>query len=392
MYIRDRLSACFIIFVYIIILSAPGKSLECRDDNNKPIDWYVAYKIPKMSDSSNPLIRQGVAYLYMTSDSSSSGWQLSSKDISSKDSIAGYTLSPLYKNENSSDLWILYNDQPPNKAPATKYGHTKGVVMVSSKQGFWLIHSVPLFPSVPKDGVDLSKSSGKSEMDIPSEGKYDYPTSGKHFGQTFLCISMNKDQFDVVGQQLMYNQIVPYRINLPETLKKQYSVLADAARKKRIKNPPYNHKVSIKSLEEIEFLSFAKSDKWQKDLYDDFLAPQLGVDLLTETWLNGRGKLPSECNGSKVMNVKSVILEKANVNFKSSHDHSKWAVSNNNKKNHNWICIGDVNRADTQFNRGGGAVCFNSLNVWRTYRGSVNDIEPCPKKKFSLINWVKSWF
>ena len=35
------------------------------------------------------------------------------------------------------------------------------------------------------------------------------------------------------------------------------------------------------------------------DLYDDFVAPDLQTDLLTETWLNGRGRLPSECNGSR---------------------------------------------------------------------------------------------
>lgn len=35
------------------------------------------------------------------------------------------------------------------------------------------------------------------------------------------------------------------------------------------------------------------------ELYDDLIAPELKSDLLAETWLNGRGKLPSECTGSK---------------------------------------------------------------------------------------------
>ena len=81
------------------------------------------------------------------------------------------------------------------------------------------------------------------------------------------------------------------------------------------------------------------------DLYDDFVGPQFNSDLFAETWLNGRGKLPSECKGSKVMNVESVVLTAANVDFKSSHDHSKWAISTSNGNNGNWVCVGDINRA-----------------------------------------------
>jgi len=43
--------------------------------------------------------------------------------------------------------------------------------------------------------------------------------------------------------------------------------------------------------------------------------------------------------------VKSIYLKEIDLNFKSSHDHSKWAVSVNGKVNKTWICVGDINRA-----------------------------------------------
>jgi len=42
------------------------------------------------------MIRNGIAYLYMTNNTVAKGWQLSTKKISAKNSIPGNTLAPLY--------------------------------------------------------------------------------------------------------------------------------------------------------------------------------------------------------------------------------------------------------------------------------------------------------
>ncbi|EZA50029.1 hypothetical protein DMN91_006039 [Ooceraea biroi] len=353
---------------------------RCRDENNRVVDWYVLYKLPKVSHSSNPTIKSGLAYLYMTNNTVDKGWQLSAKNISAKNSMPGNTLTPLYNDSEAEKLfWLLYNDDPPNRPSSGKYGHAKGVLMANQRQGFWLIHSVPNYPPVPNTGNDTRPERFVDEDPGNSSG-YGYPPSGEHYGQSFLCISMDNDQFDLVGQQMMYNQIIIYRRNILNTFAAKFPVLTKAAKQKRIRHAPFTSKVTLKSSGSTTFLSFAKSDKWQKDLYDQFVASTLQADLFAETWLNGRGRLPSDCARVKVYNVQSIYLKGVDVDFKSSRDHSKWAVSVEGKQNKTWTCIGDINRADTQYIRGGGTVCFNNRKVWENYRHAVNDAEPCPRR------------
>ncbi|XP_020291950.1 plancitoxin-1 [Pseudomyrmex gracilis] len=352
---------------------------QCRDENNKIVDWYVLYKLPKIQQSSNPVIRNGLAYLYMTNNTVDKGWQLSAKEIRSKNSTPGNTLASLYNDsEASKTFWIMYNDDPPNRPINGKYGHAKGVMMANEKQGFWLIHSVPNYPPVPNSGNDTRRGQNMNEFS-GNRSEYDYPSSGENYGQSFLCISVNADQFDLIGQQFMYNQIIIFRKNILDTFVKKFPVLTDAANQKRIRKAPFTSKVWLKSSNNVTFVSFAKSDKWQKDLYDEFVAPILQSDLFAETWLNGRGRLPSDCVRIKVYNVMSIYLKEVDINFKSSRDHSKWAVTVDNKANKTWTCVGDINRADTQYIRGGGTVCFNHQKVWKNYRNAVNDVEPCPR-------------
>lgn len=381
------LSLLYISFLLFVCNATNTAAPRCRNEKNQAVDWYVAYKLPKVSESSNPAIREGLAYLYMTSNTVDKGWQLSTKRINEKNSIPGNTLAPLYNDsEAQKAFWVLYNDDPPNRPSNGKYGHAKGAVVVNNRVGFWLIHSVPNFPPVPNSGND---SRRRREESIPAPGnksEYNYPSSGESYGQSFLCISVNADQFDLIGLQLMYNQIIVYRQNIP-AFAESYPVLMDAVKQKRIRKAPFTSKVKLRSSGSFEFLSFAKSDKWQKDLYDEFVAPSLKSDLFAETWLNGRGRLPSDCARTKVYNVVSINLDvnQLDINFKSSRDHSKWAVAVENKINQTWVCIGDINRADTQYIRGGGTVCFNHRKVWENYRNSVNDAEPCPKRYGTVL-------
>lgn len=56
---------------------------------------------------------------------------------------------------------------------------------MDKSQGFWVIHSVPLFPPFPEDG-------------------YGYPASGQSYGQTAICITFKYDQFTEIGMESFF--------------------------------------------------------------------------------------------------------------------------------------------------------------------------------------------
>ncbi|XP_076681062.1 plancitoxin-1-like isoform X2 [Andrena cerasifolii] len=342
---------------------------QCRDENNMPVDWYGVYKLPKLTDNPNPRIRTGEAYLFMTDQTVDQGWQLSNRTIGAADSILAKTLAPLYSNENNAEiLWALYNDDPPVNRSQWAPGHAKGVVMVNNNRGFWLIHSVPKFPSFSASGYDIP---------------FSYPENGLKNGQSFLCVSLGSNQLDTVGKQLSYNEIRTYAKNIPGTIGPLYLALVAATENRRIYNPPFTSKVVIKSLNLAEFTSFAKAKNWNNDLYDNYVAPELQTSLYVQSWLNTGDPLRSKCNGFNVYDVQNGTYARADVYYPSTKDHAKVATSDNNNPNKpgsiNWICVGDINRTYSQRDRGGGTLCFQHRKAWENYGQLIYAVDlRCP--------------
>ena len=78
-----------------------------------------------------------------------------------------------------------------------------------------------------------------------------------------------------------------------------------------------------------------------------------------------------------VLNIREINVTSINVAFSTEKDHSKWAASISNITD--WICVGDINRALHQKQRGGGTVCLSNTTIANAYRKLVWDIESCPK-------------
>jgi len=145
-----------------------------------------------------------------------------------------------------------------------------------------------------------------------------------------------------------------------------------------------------RSLDGKKFRLFGKSGRANVELYADVVAPTLDVSLFVEAWRDGAGNLPNSCDKSdKVLNVESISNPELSVDFKTTQDHSKWAVSRPTGiliyhwrvGGGDWICVGDINRQEGQLHRGGGTVCHKSARVSNLYRQLVTNYDKCAQQE-----------
>ena len=341
----------------VLALFVADVSSQCLDEHGDHADWVILYKFPELEKEG------GLDYAYLSSNQKDVEWTLSKRLIDDPESIPGRILAPLYDPaKRNQTAFVFYNDEHPDGNTSFTDGHTKGVVGFNEKNGFWLVHSVPKFPTA----------------DV-----YGYPHTGRRYGQSFLCISLGTvASIDKIGVQLMYNHPFVYSYNVPKWASK-YVHFALASGGNHITKPPYYNVLRLKSLSGLSFTSFAKYTTFGKDLYADLVAPALKTNLMVESWPNGAGKMNSSCSTPfHVMNIDELNFKQLRETFTTRHDHAKWAVSTNVKAsrhlNDNILCIGDINRMNTQKKRAGGTVCFRHKGAWKSFTKIIQRIENCP--------------
>ncbi|EFO15122.1 deoxyribonuclease II family protein [Loa loa] len=282
----------------------------CKNRHGKRVDWFVGYKQPKNKSQIYP----GATFHYADQDSTEWG---SAENLKSP------------KNAIAKPFYFFYNDQKPNKESRShgNHAHAKGVAIFGDTSGFWLIHSVPKFPSLKH---------------------YFYAQNGEIYGQSFMCVTLKTTSIEIFAEAMKYIYPAVYGMNVPKTFLARFPFLNDLKqlKKKNIANTSLMK--NFKSNDGMIFYNFAKSDKYKKDLYSDMIARQMKVSLFTETWMNGGAKdLDSDCSTAyKVMNV--MELNVAGNKFANKNDHSKWAIAENETKP--LVCVGDINRQESQKN------------------------------------------
>ncbi|KAK0409544.1 hypothetical protein QR680_004611 [Steinernema hermaphroditum] len=347
---------------------AAASAISCKDQNNNDVDWWFAYKMPRLRDSNGMTgIMDGHAFYYL--DANKPSFKASSNDLSSQDQAIAYTLAQFYATKDDPSVFhVLYNDEEAVEETGifekianitgpqelfSEYGHTKGVAFFDKTDGVWYVHSVPKFPSTES---------------------YSYPDSGRTYGQSMLCMSLSYDQLKSVGTQLFYNHPDIYSSQLPTDMARENADLAQVIGGKHKTGVPATSVIDLQTKGGTTFRSFAKTGDYGKDLYDGLVAPNLKTSLKVETWRRG-SPVDLDCSAQYVVLDALEMKVGDTPEFKYTKDHSKMAVSAS--QDVPYTCVGDINRMHSQFKRGGGTVCLLSGDVWNAYSPLVETTNSC---------------
>ncbi len=245
---------------------------------------------------------------------------------------------------------IAYNDEAPSSSTSSRMsccGHTKGIVAWSKDALVWLIHSVPRWPSDPRDPEPI-------------------PEAQREYGQSFAFLTLPRSLLDTVLAQVALNQA---------------GVYADAsgglwADRRLARAPKAGKKIRVASLGD-GIAHVAKHRTWGKDLFEDALAEGLaglcaGGPCRAETWMR-----PMTEPSPRVRNVVEIMGGGQAAPEEERRDHSKWAVSDS--EDTPWVFVGDINRMPGQLRRGGGGIVITDRALWGAFSGIIAKCSPAKK-------------
>ncbi|XP_067340238.1 plancitoxin-1-like [Channa argus] len=327
-------------------------SVTCRDENNGEVDWFILYKVPTQARKLT-----GLEYLYIDSSR-----ELTFPHINAPDGVLANTLRPLFSPVRSMPPnfgFINYNDQPPGSQAHHTFGHSKGVVMVEKDgTGVWLLHSTPQFP-------------------FRRDQNMFWPNSGNKNAQTFICVTFPYNQFVQIGTHLRDIRAFPFDYDVPLDFDDALQQVVNWEQKTPPPPPPPKFN-ELTARGGWKFYSIAKSTKdvensVEGDLYIT-IAQKIQSDLKVQTWGCQKDRAKSYCGGGHtVYNIDSIKTKLGNWNPKS--DHSKWCVSTDQNKP--LTCIADVNRAESQSERRGGALCMKDDRITMIFQSFIKSTEGC---------------
>ncbi|KAJ8039058.1 Plancitoxin-1 [Holothuria leucospilota] len=210
---------------------------------------------------------------------------------------------------------------------------------------------------------------------FPQEDEYEWASNAGPNGQSILCVSFKSSEMEKIAKQMRFTYPYVYVHNLPPDKLRIAPTFHEVVSREPVTITPSTNAVSLESLGGQRFTHYAMKSSFGQDLYLDLVAQEQRSNLLVETWQR-KGPLPSNCShGYCVRNIRTIRFPDTGVEFPYTKDHSKWAVSDDNKK---IICVGDNNREDPHLRRAGGILCSHLPNVWKQYKDSVVQVEPLP--------------
>ena len=349
-------------------LVQPLSNVGCMNEKGEPVDYWVIIKKP-----------QGTDYFYY--DSTDKVFETSPHSLNDTTNGAlTHTVKQLWQKDIN---YVIYNDQIPSiyndiyndiynisladDDNAGKYGHTKGLFAFAHVDGFWLTHSIPLFPLGPNDS-DHYRGLG---------------SNAKTYAQNMLCVTMGITALNDLAKLFLLNRPQIYDSQLLHD---------DTDYIKPIKQLVDGKYSTLKQCESSQletsgghpFKVYAKTAEWNNDLYAGCVTPQEQDTLLVESWIRGKAEGPvcpiSDYNTLDIHYLSFVVgsgidsrSSGIDSRWSETQDHSKWAIT----EIKDVICMGDINRMTSQYLRGGGTACFTDTILHHVLKQATIKTNTC---------------
>lgn len=330
-----------------IYLISGENSISCKNNDGDFTDGWTIIKFP---DSIDYIYYEKNGAQYILHNSSAIG-------ISLNDTVYGampYTLSQIW---GEGIQYLIYNDENPIQVNYSfTVGHAKSVWAFSDDGGFVLQHSIPNFPFGPSI---VSTYIG-------------LPDSSWEYGQYLTCLSVNITQIAEMAEIAI---LIAPDIYDTQILSDAPSSIKDLASGMNSTDPICSYK-DIYTISENKIIWFSKSAQWNNELWTECISPHFDTGLITETWIHGE-VINSTCDGTyEIYNAAYMNFEEGSQSAYDSYtDHSKWAITLS--ASNTIVCFGDINRVYTQYTRGGGAFCWEDVDLWNILNKAVVNISKC---------------
>ncbi|XP_075993448.1 plancitoxin-1-like [Genypterus blacodes] len=336
-----------------LLCGATEGQTTCRDNNNGQVDWFILYKAPKGGG------RSGLEYMYIdhTGQTTMNAATPNYKPIDHSAGVLANTLQPLFtptRRMRSNFGFVSYSDQPPGCSAGQNFGHSKGILLIEKGgTGIWLLHSTPRFP-------------------LHRHQDHFWPSTGEQNAQMFICVTFPYSQFQKIGKHLQHIQAFPFDYDVPPDFHQE---LLDAVNWVT-EAPAAPYYQQLQSQGGLNFFSFSKLTSTAPkdgDLYYT-IAKAIETDVYVQTWGCQRDRARSYCSfPNKVRNIKNIHTKVGTWTLKN--DHSKWCVTIDQNKP--FVCVGDMNRAVSQYQRTGGALCTKDENIRTIFKSFKDGSEQC---------------
>jgi len=191
----------------------------------------------------------------------------------------------------------------------------------------------------------------------------------------FFCLAIETSDINQISSFLQYYYGYIYDYNVPSSVPNlaQFSTLVSG------KYNTSSGQIGFSSSGGMKITAFGKHGATQADMYEDYIAPGLQSGLWVESWCCGTyGDCCqlSYCSGTPISDpsepqksqstyaYNSIDIEgfkfATNEYYTTANNHAKFTLSQSG----GYVCPSDNNRADSQRNRGGGALCFQNTQLY----------------------------